>query len=75
MDFHKVMPREEKDLQSLLMAEKLFTRVSKSRMAGRISPVQHGLLRKRLLRSPSGDFVWKDVQKAKNNLKGCFRAR
>lgn len=51
------MPEEEKDLQSLLIAEKLFTRVSRSRTAGSISPVQRGLLRKRLLRSSRGDFV------------------
>lgn len=40
----------------LLIAEKLFTCVSRSRTAGSISPVQRGLLRKRLLRSPRGDF-------------------
>lgn len=74
MDCHKLMPKEEKDLESLLIAEKLFSHVSRSRTAGSISPVQHGLLRKRLLRSLRGDFVWKDVQKTKSNLKGCFQA-
>lgn len=75
MDFHKLMPKEEKGLLSLLIAEKLFTHVSRSRMAGSISPVQRGLLRKRLLRSPRGDFIWKKVQKAKSDLRGCFQAR
>lgn len=68
------MPKEEKDPQSLLIAEKLFTHVSRSRTAGSISPVQCELLRKRLLRSPREDFIWKDVQKAKSDLRGCFQA-
>lgn len=29
----------------------------------------------RVLRSPREDFVWKDVQKAKSDLRGCFQAR
>lgn len=57
--------KRRKDLSSLLVAEKVVASINRSRTVGSISPVQCGLLRKRLLRSQIGDFVWKDKQKTR----------
>lgn len=72
MDCHKLMPKEEKDLELLLIAEKLFSRVSRSRMAGSISPVQHGLLRKETFEISKRRFCMERCAENKKQSEGLF---
>lgn len=72
MDCHKLMPKEEKDLELLLIAEKLFSRISRSRMAGSVSPVQHGLLRKETFEISKRRFCMEGCAENKKQSEGLF---
>lgn len=64
------MPKEEKEVAA--DSRKAFHSYQRSEVAGSISPMQRGLLRKMLLRSPRGDFVQENMQKAKKQCEGLF---
>jgi len=75
MDFHKLMPKEEKDLQSLLIAEKLFTHVSRSKTAGSISLVQRGLLEKKAFEISKRRFCMEACAESKKKQSGGLFSR